>query len=282
MNWFVLTLLSVLGVSIAGVLQRALMKDDRSDPYSYAVTFQILIAILILPLVLLQGFRVPVFDKNLFYFIIAAALWAGASIFNFKALKLIEASEVTILSSVKVVVTIIASIIFLQESFNGLNILGTIAVLFSIFLVTNLKKGIKFNKGIIYTFAMALFSGLAIVADGFNVHNYDVVSYNAITNFLVVCILLGFNPKSIKQSKQFLSMNLLKKMLPLGLFATFQGLAYMLALASGGNTSQVGTIRQASVIVTVILAVIFLKERDYLIRKLIAAVLVTIGVILLS
>jgi uncharacterized membrane protein len=55
-----------------------------------------------------------------------------------------------------------------------------------------------------------------------------------------------------------------------------------LALTYGGNTAQVGTIRQASVIVTVLLAVMFLRERGNLGRKLIAAVLVTAGVFLLS
>lgn len=196
-------------------------------------------------------------------------------------MQFIEASESIILSSVRVVITIVASIIFLQESFNGLNILGTILILASILLVTNLKRGIKFNKGVVYTFAMALFSGLAIVVDGFNVRHHDVVSYSAIVNSLIVIILLMFYPKAVKQWKYFISLNFLKKMLPLGVFATVQGVAYLLALSYGGNTAQVGTIRQASVIVTVLLAVILLNEKDNLVRKLIAAVLVTVGVILL-
>ncbi len=128
---------------------------------------------------------------------------------------------------------------------------------------------------------MALFSGLAIVVDGFNVRHHDVVSYSAIVNSLIVIILLMFYPKAVKQWKYFISLNFLKKMLPLGVFATVQGVAYLLALSYGGNTAQVGTIRQASVIVTVLLAVILLNEKDNLVRKLIAAVLVTVGVILL-
>jgi drug/metabolite transporter (DMT)-like permease len=282
MNWLILTLISVFGVSIAGVLQRAIMKDDKSDPYAYAVIFQFLIAILILPVTFLHGFKIPEFNENSLVFILAAFLWGGASIFNFKALKLIEASEVTILSSVRVIITILASIFFLQESFSGLNIIGTILILVSVALVSNLKKGIKFNKGVIYTFIMALFAGLAIVADGYNLRNYDVISYNTLTNFLVVTILLVFNPRTVKQVKKIIKPDFIKKMTLLGVFATIQGLAYMFALANDGNASRVGTIRQAAVIVTVLLAIIFLKEKDHMLRKLSAAAMVTVGVILLS
>lgn len=48
-----------------------------------------------------------------------------------------------------------------------------------------------------------------------------------------------------------------------------------------GPASQIAPINQAQVIVTVLLAIIVLKERDHLFRKVIAAILVTIGVILL-
>lgn len=282
MDWLLLTLLSVFVVSIANILQKVLMKDEKSDPYSYALVFQFLIAILSLPIAMVQGFQIPIINSNLVFLVIAAALWGGTAVFLFKALQVMEASEVTILSSIRVVITIIASILFLQESFNVLNVLGTILILVSILLVTNLNKGIKFNKGIFYTLVMALFSGLAIVADGFNTKNYDAASYSTIVNFLTATILLIIYPKVLKQWNNYTKPNFLKMMLPLAVFSTIQGLAYLMALAVGGNTSQVGTIRQASIIVTVILAVIFLKERDYLGRKLIAAILVTCGVVLLS
>ncbi|MBI3342051.1 EamA family transporter [Candidatus Curtissbacteria bacterium] len=49
----------------------------------------------------------------------------------------------------------------------------------------------------------------------------------------------------------------------------------------GASASQAGPILQSTVIVTVILAAIFLKERDHLLKKIISAVLVTIGVLLM-
>lgn len=71
-------------------------------------------------------------------------------------------------------------------------------------------------------------------------------------------------------------------MLPLALFSTIQGIAYLMALVTPGVTTQTGVMRQSTVIVTVILAVIFLGERTAIFQKVCAGILVTIGVILLS
>lgn len=257
------------------------MKGDRSDPYSYAVVFHCFLGLLNLGLALWHGSRFSLFSGNLFLLLLASALWGVCSIFLFKALQLVEASEATIVSSLKVVFTIVASIAFLHEVFDGQKVIGTIIILVATLLVVDLKNGFRLNKGVIYILFMALFAGLAIVADSANVQHYDVIAYNTLANFLSGLVILLFAPKSLGQWRHFVQPGFLKKMLPLGVFSTAQGILYLTALTYGGNTAQVGTIRQASVIVTVILAVLFLRERDKLGRKLAAAVLVTVGVILL-
>ncbi len=282
MNWLVLTLLSVLFASVASILQRVLMKDEKSNPYSYAIIFHFFLGFLNLGFALLYGSQFSLLSGNSYLLLLASVLWAGCSIFLFKSLLLIEASEKTILSSLNVVVTIIASVIFLNEAFTGEKILGTAIILISTLLVVTLKNGFKLNRGVVYVLITAVFAGLAIVADSANVQHYDVVAYNTFQNFLTGFFILAFAPKALKQWKHFVQPDFLKKMLPLGIFSATQGILYLTALTYGGNTAQVGTIRQASTVVTVLLAVIFLKEREKLGRKLIAAILVTVGVILLK
>ncbi len=282
MSWLVLTLLSVLVASAASILQRVLMKGDKSNPYSYAVVFHFLLGFLNLGLALWYGSHFSLFSGSFLLLFLASALWGVCSIFLFKALQLVEASEATIVSSLKVVFTIVASIIFLHEAFNGQKVIGTVIILVATLLVVDLKNGFKLNKGVAYVLVMALFAGLAIVADSANVQHYDVIAYNTMANFLSGFTILVFAPKALGQWRHFVQPSFLKKMLPLGIFSTAQGILYLTALTYGGNTAQVGTIRQASVIVTVILAVIFLRERGKLGRKFAAAVLVTLGVILLK
>lgn len=282
MDWLLLTLASVFIVSLANILQRVLMRDDKSNPYSYAFIFHILLGILNLVFALIHGFQLPPLDGSFIYFIIAAVLWGGGTVFLFKALQLLESSEVTILGSFRALITIVASIIFLRETFNLQKVLGTIIILASIFLVSNLKKGIKFNKGIIYVFVMAVMYGSAVVFDAFIVKQYDPISYLAVANLLIGSMILMFYPKALGQWSYFIKPNFLKKMLPLVFLSSAQAIAFYMALSIGGNASQIGPINQAQVIITVLLAVVFLKEKDHLLRKLIAGVLVTFGVVLLS
>ncbi len=281
MNWFSLTLLSVFIVSIANILQRILMKDDKSNPYSYAIIFHLLLGVINLVFAMIHGFQPLPLNANLIGFMLAVVLWGIGTIFLFKALQLLESSEVTILTSIRALVTIVASMLFLHESFNGQKVLGTIIILASIFLVTNFKKGAKFfNKGVVYSLAMAFFYGLAVVVDVFNLKNYEPISYIAIGNFMIGFILLLIYPKALKQWRDFVKPEFLKKMMPLGILSSVQGIAYVFALTKG-PASQIAPISQAQVIVTVLLAVIVLKERTNLFRKIIAAFLVMFGVILL-
>lgn len=282
MSWLTLTLLSVLVSSAATILQRVLMKSDKSNPYSYTIVFHFLLGFLTLGFGLLNGTDFSFFTPNILLLLIAAASWGICQVFLFKALQLVEVSEVTILSGLRVVITIMASIIFLNEGFTRWNVLGTVLILLSTLLVTNLKRGFKFNAGFIYIIGMTLFGGLAIVLDSANVQNYEVLAYSTFSNFLSGLFILIFYPKAILQWKTFTKLTFLVRMLPLAIFSATQGVLYLLALTYGGNTAEVGTIRQSSVIITILLAVIFLKERSNLGRKLIAGALVTLGVILLS
>lgn len=281
MSWLFLTLISVLFVSLANILQRVLMKREKSDPYSYALIFHFLLGILNFVWALLAGSHMSLFSGNLLMLLLASALWGVTMICLFKALQLIEVSEVTILSTVRVVVIIVASLLFLHETFSTQKAIGAGIIILSTLLITSLKKGIKFNSGMMYALLMALLGGLAIVADSFNVKQYDAIYYNAVQNFLSGFFILLFYPKALKEWKHFVQPSFLDKMLPLGILSTIQGNSYLLALVTPGVTAQVGTIRQISVITTVLFAVIFLGEKDNIIRKLVAAFSVVVGVILL-
>lgn len=282
MMWLYLTLLSVGLSSVAGVLQKTLMGNDRSNPYSYAIVFHLLLALCNFALALVTGATFSFSSENFIFLIFASLLWGVCSIFLFKALQLVEVSEVTVVSTLRVVVTIGASVLFLSESFDMRKMLGAAIIIVSTFLVTDLKRGMRFNSGLVYTLLMALCGGLAIVADSFNVQHYNIVVYSMFSNLCAGLLLLAFYPKALNGWKHFIQPSFLKRMLPVVIFSNMQALAYLFALSFGGNTAQVGTIRQSSVIVTVLLAILFLNERGNLHRKLLAATLVTFGVILLS
>ena len=282
MTWLFFILLSVGFASISSILQKILMKNEKSDTVSYAIMFQFIFGTFNLLFGLWHGFVFPEISLNLFFFLLAGLLWGFGTMFLFKAYQKLEASEVVILTSTRSLITVVAALIFLNESYTINNVIGTILILLSIVLVTKLKKGIKLNRGVMYSFAVVVFYGLAVVVDASNVKNYDAISYSVIMAYLPGVVLLCLYPQAIKKFSSIRNLTFSKKMVSLCLFYSVQSIAFYSALSNGGNASQIGPIIQAQVIITVILAIIFLKERDHLLRKFIGAVLVTIGVILLK
>jgi uncharacterized membrane protein len=137
------------------------------------------------------------------------------------------------------------------------------------------------NRGVWYALASSLCGGIAITNDTFILQTTDVYSMLVIGWLTPSLFLLATNPKIIKKISYFFSYEKFMKMFLMTLFYTFSGIAFYLAIAMGGQASQVTPIGQASIITTIILAAIFLRESDHLIKKIIAAILVTLGVLLL-
>ena len=75
---------------------------------------------------------------------------------------------------------------------------------------------------------------------------------------------------------------LFMKMLLLCAVYSIATLSDYYALSSGGNASQVSPTLETSIILTVILAAVFLDEKNNLPKKLFAAAIAAIGIILLS
>jgi len=59
MTWLILILLSVFINSIANILQKVLMRSDKSDPISYAILFQFTFGSFNLIYGLIHGLRYP-------------------------------------------------------------------------------------------------------------------------------------------------------------------------------------------------------------------------------
>ena len=59
MDWFTLTLLSVLGTTLANIFRKVAMKDDKSDVLASSIIFQLLGAGIIGSVAMIHGFVFP-------------------------------------------------------------------------------------------------------------------------------------------------------------------------------------------------------------------------------
>jgi len=211
-----------------------------------------------------------------------AVLYAAAQILIFQASKTIEASELIILSAGRVLWTIAAALLFLGESFSPQKAAGTALVIFAVVFVSYQKKRIKLSPGHWYAILAGFCLGVGFVNDAYILRHADAISYGAIVFILPLALTLVVYASSLPKIRKTVTAKLLLKNLLLGTVYSIGLIASYSAYQHGGNASQIVPIGQSVVIVTVILAALFLGERDHLFKKFIAAVLVSLGVLLIK
>ena len=283
MSWQILILISIVLFSVGTLLQRILMKGKESDPIAYSIVFQLLTGMIIAS----YGFLFANMDfpevVPLTNILLMTLLWTSANIFSFTAIKYIDVSRYTIVFSSRLFFTVIASSLFLGEFLNTRQWLGAILIFASIYIVTQ-KRGEKlaFTKYDAFSILAAMSFGFANTNDRFLLRTFELYPYVAIAFVFPAIFTAIIKPKHLKHLRVFAERTILKKMLFLCLFYSVSSLAFFRALQVAPNSSQVVAVNLTTVILTVLLAVIFLRERKNLGRKLLGATISFIGLLLVG
>jgi transporter family protein len=281
MTWVFFVFAGVLIASTASLIQKALLNEEKSDPFVYAIIFQLMTAFVLLPYVLFVGFHLPPVKPLLPYLLLTCLLYGLSAVFYFKGLKLIELSESSILASSKAVWTMLTAVIFLGEPVSLRRILGVILIMASITVIFWKRKKWNLNKGHFFILISVIFSGFAFTNDAFLLNHFDSASYAFLAFLLPSLFLLIIRPKSINKFKLFFDKKRLFLILTAVSLVGMGTLFIYLSYQKGGDASQIVPITEFSIIIVVILSFIFLKERDYFIQKIIGSLLAFIGVLLL-
>jgi len=281
LSWQILVAVSVVTNSVSVLLQKVMLKDDKTDSVAFSIVFQIFTGLLILIYSLIRGFSVPDLVPLFPNLILMTVLYGAGNIFIFKALKTSEASQFTIIFATRTIWSITAAVLFLGEVFTTKQLLGIMLILSSILLVT-WKDKLSLGKGTLFSLSAATFFGLAFANDAFIVRNFDVPSYMAIAFIIPALAVWALFPQSTIKMKPMLEKEFLKKLGILGIFYAVSALTIFFAYQIGRNAAQIAPLNQTSMILTVMLAIVFLKERSNLGRKLLGLALSFIGILLLG
>ena len=285
MSWQILLFISVVLVSFGVLLQRILMKEEGSDPWAYSIVFQLLVG----TLAAIYGFLFSemAFPRDVKFLIpniiLMILLYSANNVFLYSALKKIEASIFTIIISTRSLFTVFASSVFLNELLTGKQFIGALFILSgAVFVNLNKKSNLKFEKGIIYAFLAASAFGFANTNDRILLQHFNLYPYITIGFILPASFMLMIKPSSFRKIKDFTNIRLLRKMVILCLVFTASSATFFRALQIAPNSSQVTTIMVSSVVLTVFLSIIFLKERENVGRKIIGALAAFLGLLLVS
>lgn len=279
MHWMMFAFLSVTAFAVSALYQRLAMKKEDSDPITSSIIFQIFLTAGSASVLVFTGFRLPQ-TSMLHYFFLSAVLYAYGTYFLFRAAKAVEASELIILTGFGTLATLTMSYVILGERMTMIQWIGALLVLSAVMIVNYKHRNYTFHIGTLYALAGTTLYGAAVVFDGLILRTYDSFSFIPVISLLPGIVLMLTFPKStarIAQSLRRVDKNLI-------IYSVLYVLAaelFYVALTSGALVSQLATIMRASIVLTVLLAMVFLKERSHPWKKLAGAILTTIGILML-
>ncbi|MFH0772992.1 MAG: EamA family transporter, partial [bacterium] len=126
------------------------------------------------------------------------------------------------------------------------------------------------------------FYGVAVVNDVVIIRTYNPISFVPVMSFMPGIIIAIIFFKKLPQMKKLFRPKPFSHVAIYALFYGVGAVTFYQALDSGASVSQLSPISRASIIVTVILSALFLNERKDIKKKIMSAVLVSIGVLLLA
>lgn len=179
----------------------------------------------------------------------------------FKALQLGNVSMVTPIDKTSIVLTLILSIVFLNEKITFIKVVSMMLILFGTFLTINReKKNNKDNFWILYALLTALFTSITTIISKIGLINIDsnlATFIRTIVIFISMVSVIFFKRKFYCFKN--LNKNSLKYIVLSGVSTTFSWLCYFKALQDN-EASVVFTIEKMSLVVSIFLSHFFLKE----------------------
>jgi drug/metabolite transporter (DMT)-like permease len=282
MPWQLLIGLSVALYSVNGLLHRSIMKDESSDAHAQAIAFTALSSVFFWSIFLFRGGpRASPSLNHWEMFLTTSLLSSLGMVFVFKGFKSIGASEHTILLTSTQLWGILGAVLFLRETLSLTKAIGAAAILSGVMVAEWKEEGFVFNKGAVYVLLAALFFGTSGTIGYIIVRDFDVLAYMAYSSVIVTSMLLAARPGAARKLTFYFTP---RKALNVVITSFNDALADIFGLSAyqvGRNALQIGPIGATGTFVTVLLAMVILKEKDRLPQKIAGSLAAVAGTILL-
>lgn len=276
--WIIYALVSAIFSGLTSVLASYSSKLNKVDSILITTirTFIILVLSFIATLIYKTFNEIYNLDiKTIIFLILSGISTTLLWIFYFKALDTGDVSKVTPIDKTSIVITLILSMIFLHEKITIIKAISIIFILIGTLLTVNKKTtNEKDNKWILYSILTAIFTSTTTIISKIGLNDIDSVLATFIRTVIVFIILMFI--VIIKKKYIYLkdiSKKSLRYVIYSGITNTLSWLFYFASLKDG-ETSIVFTIEKLSIVVTILLSVIFLKEK--LNRKQIIGIIIIV------
>lgn len=281
MTWLYLSLGSALSFTSLTLLSRVVSVKSK-NPRALSVVFN-LIAILMAIIIFFttganKNFSLPTKFEPYLYLFIACLFYGLYERIRFYVAKILDASLVSIINNVSLVVAFVVAAFLYSEIMTINKIGGFLLILTALFLVS-FNKISKINlRGIFIAILANVFLGIGWALDKKGVIFFNPETYNVLVWFLPIFILY-FPYVKFSDIKKEIKISSWK--IALLSFLNVFGYFIQLKAQDLADATKVISVVQTSTLLTVIFGIFILKEREHIVKKILAGVIAVIGVFLL-
>lgn len=283
--WVLFAFASAFFAGVTSILAKIGVKDVDSHVATAIRTIIVLIFSWIMVFIIGSQSTIVNIDGKTFLFLILSGLSTGGSwLCYFKALQLGDVNKVVPIDKSSTILTMILAFIFLNEKITINMVIGMMGIAIGTYLMIQKKekaeKIVKRKAWLIYALLSALFASLTSILGKVGIENVESNLGTAIRTIVVLVMawIIVFATKKQRDIKKIDKRSLIFLILS-GVATGASWLCYYKALQDG-LASIVVPIDKLSILVTVLFAYIFLKEKLSK-KSLLGLILIIVGTLLL-
>ena len=283
--WVLFAFASAFFAGVTSILAKIGVKDVDSHVATAIRTIIVLIFSWIMVFIIGSQSTIVNIDGKTFLFLILSGLSTGGSwLCYFKALQLGDVNKVVPIDKSSTILTMILAFIFLNEKITINMVIGMIGIAIGTYLMIQKKekaeKIVKRKAWLIYALLSALFASLTSILGKVGIENVESNLGTAIRTIVVLVMawIIVFATKKQRDIKKIDKRSLIFLILS-GVATGASWLCYYKALQDV-LASIVVPIDKLSILVTVLFAYIFLKEKLSK-KSLLGLILIVVGTLLL-
>jgi len=282
MSWILLASSSVLFFTTLNLLQRVLATESK-DQKAMTIIFNSIAALISLVVFIIGGayktFVLPTEPRAYILLFVAMLFYGLYERGRFVASKLLEASVLTTISTLSVLVAFVGAAFLYNEPMTPNKILGGLLIIGALAVVSFSKKVKEASaKGLLVGALISIVLGIGWMCDKAGATYFNTNTYNLLvwTLPLIIIIFPGIKISALKEEMKIASWKVF-------VLAAVNVFGYLLQLkaVTMADATRVIPIVQLSTLLTVFMGVVLLKERDHMFQKFIAGVMAVGGAILL-
>lgn len=280
MEWLIFVILYLIFYVIFNQTYKVATKT-LTKPGALTMLLQLIGSLSILLLIPLFEMKLPNDPKIYMFLGLSIIFYTISDRVNTTVRSGIEASTFSVITQLSTVFMIVAGVLFFKEPFVLNKFIGAILIVFSNILIFFKKGNGKPNKYVLLGILANVCFSIALFLDVNNSDKFNLPIYVASTLGIPTILIAIFERIKFSDIKEEYK-NGNKKAIWITAVSWSLSILAQLRAYQLGSVSIVAPLCALSVILNVIVGYFFLKEKDNMLKKIIAAILIIFGIILIK